>query len=141
MNLADLRQLTEELITKDNELQKNKNLLQTFFNMTLDLLCIASTDGYFIKLNPAWSKTLGYSEDELLATSYYDLIHPDDIERTKKTIGKLVEGEPVAYFRNRYRKKDGTYITLCWTSAPALEDGTLCAVARNHTEISKKYAG
>jgi PAS domain S-box-containing protein len=139
MDLVGLRQLTEELIAKDQELKNSNEVLSAFFDMSLDLLCIAR-NGYFKRLNPAWAKVLGYSEEELLSVPFMDFIHPDDVEKTRAMLSDLHEGQPATYFRNRYRKKDGTYVTLCWTSAPALEDGTLCAIARNYTEMSKKHA-
>ena len=54
-----------------------------FFNFMPELVCIASVSGYFIKVNAAWRKTLGYTEEELLSTPFVDLLHPDDIASTK----------------------------------------------------------
>ena len=42
--------------------QKTEELDQ-FFSVTLDLLCIANTEGYFLRLNPAWESILGYSRE------------------------------------------------------------------------------
>ena len=64
---ASLRQKTEEL--------------DQFFNVSLDLLCIANIQGYFLRLNPVWERTLGYSMEELMAKQFTDFVHPDDFER------------------------------------------------------------
>src|SRR5687767_1246093 len=48
------------------------------FHLSLDMLCVAGFDGYFRQINPAWSRTLGWTEAELLAFSWKDLVHPDD---------------------------------------------------------------
>ena len=55
--------------------------------MSLDMLCIAGTDGYFKRVNPAWENTLGFTRDELLARPYVDFIHPDDREETSARAG------------------------------------------------------
>ena len=58
--------------------------LERFFELVPNLLCIAGIDGYFKKVNPAFSKLLGWSEKELLSISIFDLIDPDDISVNKQ---------------------------------------------------------
>ena len=89
-----------------------------FFNVTLDLLCIAGTDGYFKQLNPAWVDALGWSIEELKTKPFLDFIHPDDLDSTLKEVAKLKEGQPAINFVNRYQCKDGSYKVLNWVSAP-----------------------
>ena len=117
--------------------QKTKELDQ-FFNVSLDLLCIANTQGYFLRLNPAWEKCLGYTREELMARQFFDFVHPDDLERTLKAVSTLVSQQKVVQFENRYRSKDGTYRWLEWTSAPA--GNLIYAVARDFTDRLKAEA-
>jgi PAS domain-containing protein len=49
-----------------------------FFNLSIDMLAIANFDGYFLRLNPAWEQTLGFTTTELMAQPYLEWIHPDD---------------------------------------------------------------
>ena len=63
----------------EESLRQKTEELDRFFSVTLDLLCIANTGGYFLRLNPAWEKVLGYSREELMANRFFDFVHPDDL--------------------------------------------------------------
>jgi len=106
---------------------------QKFFDLSIDLLCLAGVDGYFKALNPAWTRTLGYSEDELMSRPYVDFVHPDDRAATLTEANKLAMGFPIIHFRNRYMCKDGTFKWLAWTAGAATEEGLIYAGARDIT--------
>ncbi len=106
--------------------------LAVFFDLVLDLLCVANTDGYFLKLNHAWETTLGYTADELTAVRFLDFVHPDDVASTTEAISELASQKKVIDFINRYRCKDGTYRWLQWRSAPSGD--LIIAAARDITE-------
>ncbi|MBC5824918.1 MAG: PAS domain S-box protein [Candidatus Eremiobacteraeota bacterium] len=67
------------------------------------LMCIASFDGYFLSLNPAWHTTLGYAQEELQKKPFMDYVHPDDREGTIAAMASLSEGEGLSGFENRYQ--------------------------------------
>ena len=52
--------------------------LESLFNVSLDVLCVASLDGYFTRINPMLVDLLGFSEDRLLSTPISEFVHPDD---------------------------------------------------------------
>ena len=109
--------------------------LDRFFMLSLDLLVVAGFDGYFKRVNPAWQRTLGWSEAELLSRPYMEFVHPDDRDVTKVEARKLSEqGLEVLYFENRYFHKDGTLRWLMWTSTPSPEHQVVYAAARDITE-------
>ncbi len=112
--------------------------LDRFFNYALDMLCIAGTDGYFKKVNPAFTRTLGYTAAELLQHPFEELVHPDDRYDTVAEVGKLTAGTPSLSFENRYRCKDGSYRDLHWTSFPEPHTGLLYAVAHDVTELKRR---
>jgi PAS domain S-box-containing protein len=116
----------------ERSLRQKKEELDKFFSMTLDLLCIAGTDGYFLRLNPAWEKTLGYSLAELLSNPFLDFVHPDDVAATRYAIRTLSNQVQVVDFTNRYRRKDGAYRRMLWCAAAAGD--LIYAAARDVTE-------
>jgi len=90
------------------------NGLDNFFDLSFDLHCIVSKDTYFVKISPAWSELLEYSEKELLSRSYLELVHPDDIPETISQIGNLEETGINEEFENRYVTKSGDTVYLSW---------------------------
>ena len=122
----------------EESLRQKTEELDQFFNLSPDLLRIATTNGYSLRLNPAWERILGYSREELMAKQFFDFVHPDDLERTRKAVSTLASQQKVIHFENRYRCKDSTYRWLEWTSAPA--GNLIYAGARDVTERLKAEA-
>jgi PAS domain S-box-containing protein len=132
-----LVQRRRKMVAEESLKQKTEELDQ-FFNVNLDLLCIANTDGYFLRLNPAWEKTLGYTEEELMAKRFLDFVHPDDVYKTQEAVSALRSQNQLFLFENRYRCKDGTYRWLEWSSAPA--GNLIYSAARDITESKRAEA-
>lgn len=108
--------------------------LAPFFDLALDMLCIAGSDGYFKRVNPAFMRTLGYSEEELLSTPFVDFVHPEDRASTFREMEKLGHGEETVFFTNRYRHRSGGYCWIEWNAAPAGEGQRIYAAARDITK-------
>jgi PAS domain S-box-containing protein len=102
---------------------------QKFFDVSLDLMCIAGTDGYFKRTNPAFTRALGWTEEQLLSQPFSDLVHADDVEATQNEIKKLATGVPTISFVNRFRCADGSWTYLRWNSYPDPGTGLLYAIA------------
>jgi PAS domain S-box-containing protein len=104
---------------------------ESIFKYSIDMICIADHKGYFKKINPAWSKTLGYTEEELMSKKYIEFVHPDDKEATQNVRSSLKNGQIVFSFENRYVCKNGEIRWLSWNSYPA--ETVVYAVARDVT--------
>lgn len=104
--------------------------LEYFFDLSPDLLCIAGYDGYFKKINPAVSKTLGYSDEELFARPINSFVHPDDQKITSQNRQSITEGRPLINFENRYITKSSEIVWLSWTSMPIERDKMVFAIAK-----------
>ena len=135
-NIGRLCLVVAQDITKriraEEALHKKTEEIDCFFDVALDLLCIAEPNGSFRLLNPAWERILGFTREELMAERFFEFIHPDDVEMTRKAIATLVSQQEITNFTNRYRCKDGSYRWFEWRSVPV---GTLIyAAARDITE-------
>ena len=107
---------------------------ERFFTLSLDMLCIANFDGYFVDLNPAWERTLGFTIEELKAKPFIDFVHPDDQEPTIAEAEKIMTtGQDVVSFENRYMCKNGEYRWILWSSSLSLEKRLYYAVGRDIT--------
>ena len=111
-----------------------------FFQLSHDMLAIVSTEGYFLQANPAWSKTLGYTLEELTAQPYIELVHPDDRAVTLAEAAIIAQGVPTIEFENRYRCRDHSYRWISWSVVPFVEQKLLYCVARDVTERKQAEA-
>ena len=97
-----------------------------------DLMGALNSKGYFETSNPAWQSILGWSEDEVASMSIFELVHPDDVERTRAGFELTQIGQPAIRFPNRYRCKDGSYRWISWIGVP--EEGMVYCTGRDITE-------
>lgn len=82
---------------------------ERFFDLSPDMLCIASLDGYFKCVNHSFQRVLGWKLEELISQPFIHFVHPDDVAATVSEIEKLGKGISAISFQNRYRCLDGTY--------------------------------
>nr|WP_314838812.1 PAS domain S-box protein [uncultured Flavobacterium sp.] len=122
--LLDSRKTNLEYLDSQKE-------LQNFIDLSKDLVCIANLNGLFYKVNPAFTKVLGFEKKELEGKPFIDFVHPEDVQSTLDEVGKLADLKQTVSFENRFRTKDGSYINLSWNTSPDPETGNLYAIARN----------
>ena len=97
-----------------------------------DLMGALNSQGYFVTSNPSWLSVLGWSEEEVAVTPIWELLHPDDVERTRAGFNLTQQGQPAIQFPNRYRCKNGHYRWISWVGVP--EDGMVYCTGRDITE-------
>jgi PAS domain S-box-containing protein len=112
--------------------EREQAKVRRFFELSQDMLCTADADGYLVNLNPAWQRVLGYTEEELRAQPFVDLVHPNDREQTLAEAAAIFDGDATVDFTNRYLAKDGSAHWLRWSSVLA-DDGLIYARATDVT--------
>ncbi|KDN56474.1 PAS domain-containing sensor histidine kinase [Flavobacterium seoulense] len=108
-----------------------------FFNISADLICIAGFDGYFRRINPAVSKLLGYTDEELYSRPIHTLVYTPDLKATLETREEVYKNKPLLNFENRYLTKTGEIVWLSWTSMPVEDEKLVYAIAKNITHKKK----
>jgi PAS domain S-box-containing protein len=127
--LAD--QLSELNATLAQRVEEKTRERDRIWNVSQDLLVVADRDGVWRTVNPACTRTLGWSEAELLKRTSEWLEHPDDGGMTRAQVNKLGGSETTVRFESRFRHKDGSYRWLSWTGVP--DQNHIYAVARDVT--------
>lgn len=107
--------------------------LQHTFSYAPDIVCIAGTDGYFKKVNPAMIRQLGYSEQQLVGHAMDEFIYHEDRKANKQILQTLEDSKETQRYENRYITKKGNIIWLSWSSTPAQEGGIVYSIAKDIT--------
>jgi PAS domain S-box-containing protein len=101
------------------------------WSLSQEIMMVCDFNGRVTDINPSALKTLGREPEEIIGYTLNKFLHPDDIDRTAREVGKLSEGATTFAFENRWRHRDGSYRLLAWTAVP--EDGFIHAIARDIT--------
>lgn len=106
-----------------------------------DLIAVVDSEGSFIYVSQSFEPVLGYAPSELVGSSAFDLVHPDDLSETTGAFATLVadRGGSIAA-EYRYRHKDGSYRTFEARGANLLQDEPargIVVIARDVTEREK----
>ena len=125
---GELAQLNATLAERVEEKTRERDRI---WNVSQDLLLVADRNGIWQTVNPAWTRTLGWSEAELLNRTSQWLEHPEDGGITRAEVKKLGAAEATVRFESRFRHKDGSYRWLSWTGVA--DRDSIYAVARDVT--------
>ncbi|WP_118184303.1 response regulator [Paraburkholderia phosphatilytica] len=109
--LADLNETLERRVA---ETIADRDRL---WELSEDLLTIAGFDGSLQRVSPSWTRVLGHQRATLLAQSFFDLIHPDDVRRVKDQLERLRRTGMPVQTENRLRRSDGGWRWIAWTLA------------------------
>ena len=132
---ARLRELNETLEGRVAERTIERNRV---WSTSRGLLIIADLDGVFRAVNPAWTRTLGYTEAETIGCSYHDFIVQDDVHPTVEATAVAASGIDIDGFENRYRHKNGSIRRLAWNTS--VEGGLIYAFGRDVTDERAREA-
>jgi PAS domain S-box-containing protein len=117
------RKLAEDSNTRDRD---------RFWQLSQDLLVVCDFRGAITATNPAVTRILGWQEDEFVGQNILTFIHPEDLERSRAQLSRLLEGQPMQGFENRFRATSGAYRLIAW--AGVSDAGRIHSIGRDVTE-------
>ena len=104
------------------------------WELSPDLLTVVSYDGRLERINPSWTRVLGWDEETLLARPYVEILHPDEVESIGGLLADMqASGQPVL-LEDRLLTASGDWRTFVWTLSPEPGGERLYGVGRDVTE-------
>jgi PAS domain S-box-containing protein len=131
---AELRMLSERL---EEEVERRTLERDRIWNVSEDLLAVSNFEGYLLSINPAWTRLLGWTEDEIKSMHVSELRHPEDAPAAITGRAQLAHGATSSRIENRYRHKDGSWRWLQWTMTASKG---LIYIAGRHVTVEKEAA-
>ena len=102
-----------EQIKARKVLQESDVRFRSLIQNSSDIIRIIDKEGHIIFDSPSSVKILGYPPDYMLGKSPLDYVHPDDVERVRKDLSKVIHnrnpGTPTEF---RIRKANGKYLDV-----------------------------
>jgi PAS domain S-box-containing protein len=110
--MAELRRTAARRQAAEDSLRESAATFRAMFDVSsVGKIEVEPESGRFLRANAAMCKFVGYSEAELLARTVWDITHPDDRERDREPIRRLLAGESTAFdVEKRYIRKDGSAV-------------------------------
>ncbi len=104
---AAARDITE-LKQAEEQLRASEERMSNAFQYASIGMAFVGTDGRWMKVNPALVRLLGYTEEELLAKTFQDITHPDDLDTDLDYVRRILQGEITTYqMEKRYFHRNG----------------------------------
>ncbi|MDZ4181849.1 MAG: PAS domain S-box protein, partial [Candidatus Cloacimonadaceae bacterium] len=108
-----------ERVETERALNENIDVINRLFDSALDLLCIANSNGVFVKLSQEWERTLGFPLGEMEGKHFLKFVHPDDRETTISALSGIEHDKIAVRFLNRVLCSDGGYRWIEWRAVPS----------------------
>jgi PAS domain S-box-containing protein len=135
-----LETLGEQVVTLVTE--KGKGALsisyERAFQLSDELICIAGSDGYLKKINPSFSRLLGYDNNFFLSRSVFELVPPEDVAMLREKMDEIAQGNRNVRYIQRLIAKDGNIKYLAWQAVCEIDTGDIFAIGRDITQEREK---
>ncbi len=112
-------------------LEASQHANEQIMRNSRDVICTNDAEGRFVTVSAACEALWGYPPEEMIGRSCTEMVHPDDLEKSRLANLEIMAGNPVTNFENRYLHKDGTVLDVLWSAYWSESDGTLFQVARD----------
>lgn len=111
---------------------------QTLLDLLPDAVCVVDADGHFVYVSAAFEALFGHTRAQAIGLPMESLIHPDDVQATRKAAARVMAGRPLPNFRNRYRHLQGHYVHVQWSARWLPQHGVRLAVAHEVGDLRQR---
>ncbi|TVP43452.1 MAG: PAS domain S-box protein, partial [Mongoliibacter sp.] len=118
------------------KIRKSEERFKTMMKEGSDLIVILDNEGNYKFVSPNHLYYLGYSEGELMSTSSFSLIHPDDLDRIKDTFKLILVQKRVTAHPYRVKHKDSSWRWMQSTATNLFKDPTIGGIVINSTDVT-----
>lgn len=135
---AIYRDITEMIRARD-ALEKTRTRFQSLIENASDMVSVFDLAANRTYVSPSTVRSLGYSEEELLGKSGFDVIHPDDLPAAMEMFGALAKhpGE-TGWLEFRVRRKDGEWRVVSAVGKNLLDDPAVAGIVLNSRDITEQ---
>lgn len=116
---------------------KSHALIASFIDLLMDAVFAVDVDSRIVFASAACERIFGYTPQEMVGKNMFDLMAPEDRERTQLSAHKVMSGQPQLHFENRYIRKDGEVVHIMWSTRWSPADQLRIGVARDITELKR----
>ena len=104
------RDVTERKHT-ESALREAEERFRSAFDFAAIGMALLSEEGQFIRVNRSLCRFLGLNEHELLAKTFQEITHPEDLEKDVQYVERILSGEIDHYqMEKRYIHAEGHYV-------------------------------
>ena len=114
--------------------------LASFIDLLVDAVCVVDVDSRIVFVSAACERIFGYTQQEMVGKRMFELVAPEDRERTMQSAREVTSGQPQLNFENRYIRKDGQVVHIMWSTRWSQADQLRIGVARDITERKQAEA-
>lgn len=112
----------------------------SFIDLLVDAVFAVDTNANVVFASAACERIFGYTPQEIVGKNMFDMMLPEDRERTRQSITEVMSGSPQLHFENRYLRKDGQVVHIMWAARWSQADQLRIGVARDITERKRSEA-
>ncbi|MDP3557558.1 MAG: PAS domain S-box protein [Bacteroidota bacterium] len=144
--VSNFRDISERKIAEEklniisNNLQIALDDLKKNMDSSLDIICSIDENGKFVNVSKAAGNILGYDSNDLIGKKYIDMVLFEDVEKTNKVAEEIVNGNPVTFFENRYKHKNGSIVNILWSARWDNDSKLMYCIAKDITDVTNKKA-
>jgi diguanylate cyclase (GGDEF)-like protein/PAS domain S-box-containing protein len=113
---------------------KPYTLPASFIDLLIDAVFAVDVDGRVLFASAACERIFGYTPQEMLGRVMFDMMVPQDRERTRQSVQQVMAGQPQLNFENRYIRKDGQIAYIMWSTRWSAPDQVRIGIARDVTQ-------